>query len=51
VTTLLQPGPYTEMWSWGSSAEGTRMEAPKAQTEVGSGEGLSTYPVGCGPGE
>ena len=27
------------MWSGGSSAEGTRMEAPKAATGVGSGEG------------
>ena len=34
-----KPGPYPEMWSGGSSAEGTRMEAPKASTDVGSGEG------------
>ena len=30
-----------EMWSGRSSAEGTRMEAPKAPTRVGSGEGAA----------
>ena len=30
-----------EMWSGRSSAEGTRMEAPKAPTGVGSGDGVS----------
>ena len=39
------------MWSGRSSAEATRMEAPKAPTGVGSGEGVSPSPVGVGSGE
>ena len=39
------------MWSGGSSAESTRMEAPKASTGVRSGEGVSPSPVGVGSGE
>ena len=39
-----------EMWSGRSSAEGTRMEAPKAPTGVGSGQGVSPSPVGVGSG-
>ena len=34
-----------EMWSGRSSAEGTRMEAPKAPTGVRSGEGVSPSPA------
>ena len=39
------------MWFGRSSAEGTRVEAPKAPTGVGSGEGVSPSPVGVGSGE
>jgi len=48
--TDCQAGLYPEMWSGGSSAEGTRMEAPKASTVVGSGEGVFPSPVGVGSG-
>ena len=41
---------YGEMWSGWSSAEGTRMDAPKAPTGVRSGEGVSPSPVGWGLG-
>jgi len=44
-------GPYPEMWSGGSNAEGTHMEAPKASTGVGPGKGVSPSPVGVGSGE
>ena len=39
------------MWSGRSSAEGTRMKAPKAPTGVGSEEGAFPAPVGVGSGE
>ena len=55
----LSPGAYSgfeviggrEMWSGRSSAEGTRMQAPKAPTGVGSGKGVFPSPVGVGSGE
>jgi len=47
---IRMPGPYPEMWSGGSSAEGTRMETPKASTGVVSGEGVFPSPAGVGSG-
>ena len=46
--TDCQAGLYPEMWSGGSSAEGTRMEAPKASTVVGSGRDCQVYHLSFG---
>ena len=45
------PRPVSRNVVWGSSAEGPRIEAPKASTGMGSGEGVSPSPVGLGSGE